>query len=56
MVTAANELPAILGGEPAVTLDQAEANLWPLITDEDEQAVLSLLRQAQWFILEPKHQ
>ena len=44
MVTAANELPAILGGEPTVTLDQAEANLWPLITDEDEQAVLEVMR------------
>lgn len=44
MVTAANELPAILGGEPAVTLDQAEANLWPLITEEDEQAVLEVMR------------
>jgi len=36
--------PAILGGSPAVTLDQAEANRWPLITAEDEQAVLNVLR------------
>lgn len=44
METAADELPAILGGEPAVTLDQAEANRWPLITEEDEQAVLEVMR------------
>ena len=44
MQTAAHELPAILGGEPAVTLDQAEANRWPLITEEDEQAVLEVMR------------
>lgn len=36
--------PAILGGSPAITLDQTEANRWPLITAEDEQAVLNVLR------------
>lgn len=36
--------PAVLGGTPAVTLDQTEANRWPLITAEDEQAVLAVLR------------
>lgn len=35
---------AILGGEPAVTLDQTQANKWPIITDQDEQAVLDVLR------------
>ena len=36
--------PAILGGPPAVTLDATEANRWPVITEEDEQAVLRVLR------------
>ncbi len=34
----------MLGGSPAVTLDQTDANRWPLITAEDEQAVLAVLR------------
>lgn len=42
--TAAPARPAILGGTPAITLDQAEANRWPVITAEDEQAVLAVLR------------
>jgi perosamine synthetase len=37
-------LPAILGGERAISLDQAEANRWPIITEQDEQAVLAVLR------------
>lgn len=37
-------LPALLGGRPAVTLDQREANRWPLITAEDEAAVLEVMR------------
>ena len=37
-------LPAILGGERAVTLDQEQANRWPVITPQDEQAVLKILR------------
>jgi dTDP-4-amino-4,6-dideoxygalactose transaminase len=37
-------LPAILGGAPAVTLDQREANRWPILTAEDEHAVLGVLR------------
>lgn len=36
--------PAILGGAAAVTLDQQEANRWPLLTEEDEQAVLAVMR------------
>ena len=42
--TAAPARPAILGGSPAITVDQTEANRWPLITAEDEQAVLAVLR------------
>jgi dTDP-4-amino-4,6-dideoxygalactose transaminase len=37
-------IPAILGGSRAVTLDQHEASKWPLLTSEDEQAVLRVLR------------
>ncbi len=36
--------PAILGGPRAVTLDQTEANRWPILTGEDEQAVLAVMR------------
>ncbi len=37
-------LPAILGGQPAVTLDQVEANRWPVLTEDDEKAVLQIMR------------
>lgn len=40
----ATELPAILGGNQAITLDQDEANKWPIISTHDEQAVLDVLR------------
>jgi dTDP-4-amino-4,6-dideoxygalactose transaminase len=36
--------PAVLGGRPAVTLDQTEANRWPILTAADEAAVLEVLR------------
>ena len=39
-----NNLPAILGGQPAVTLDQTEANRWPVLTEDDEKAVLQIMR------------
>lgn len=38
------DLPAILGGKPAVTLDQDAANAWPNFTEEDEKAVLQVMR------------
>lgn len=38
------DLPAVLGGKPSVTLDQQAANRWPVLTDEDEQAVRRVLR------------
>lgn len=47
MTTTATQRPAILGGEPAVTLDHTEANRWPIITDDDEQAVLRVLRSGR---------
>src|SRR5262245_47025449 len=37
-------MPAILGGPKAVTLDPIEAMQWPLITQDDESAVLRVLR------------
>lgn len=43
-------LPAILGGKPAVTVDPktfAEANRWPIITDEDVAAVTEVLRSGE---------
>ncbi|RJP31736.1 MAG: DegT/DnrJ/EryC1/StrS family aminotransferase [Phycisphaerales bacterium] len=39
--------PAILGGKPAVTLDARQANRWPIITAEDEAAVLEVLRDGE---------
>jgi perosamine synthetase len=37
-------LPVMLGGTPAVTLDHAAACRWPMLTDEDLQAVQRVLR------------
>lgn len=42
--------PAILGGTPAVTVDAAtfaEANRWPVITEEDVSAVTEVLRSGE---------
>jgi dTDP-4-amino-4,6-dideoxygalactose transaminase len=39
--------PAILGGAPAVTLPQDDALRWPIVTAEDEAAVLSVLRSGE---------
>ena len=46
-MTTATQLPAILGGEPAITLDQVKANRWPIITEQDEEAVLDVLRSGE---------
>ena len=35
---------AILGGPKAVRLDQEAANRWPILTEEDESAVLEVMR------------
>jgi dTDP-4-amino-4,6-dideoxygalactose transaminase len=40
----ADTRPAVLGGTPAVTLDQTEANRWPILTAADEAALLEVLR------------
>ena len=44
-----NELmqPAILGGPKAITGDQEAANRWPIITTEDEDAVLEVMRSGE---------
>jgi dTDP-4-amino-4,6-dideoxygalactose transaminase len=39
-----DQLPAILGGSRAVTYDGAAANRWPEITNEEETAILQVLR------------
>ncbi|MEE2819277.1 MAG: DegT/DnrJ/EryC1/StrS family aminotransferase [Planctomycetota bacterium] len=44
MTTTTKPTPAILGGDSVVTLDQSEANRWPIITKNDEQAVLDVMR------------
>ena len=43
-MTTTTQLPAILGGELAVSIDQTEALRWPLIDEQDEDAVLDVLR------------
>ncbi|MCP3906166.1 MAG: DegT/DnrJ/EryC1/StrS family aminotransferase [Planctomycetes bacterium] len=45
--TETGDRPAILGGTPAITLPQDEATRWPIITEEDEQAVLRVLRTGE---------
>lgn len=41
------ELPAILGGTPAVNIDDAGANRWPILTDEEVSAVTEVLRSGE---------
>ena len=38
------QIPAILGGTPAVTLDHQISNKWPDLTRRDEEAVLQIMR------------
>lgn len=44
MPTKREDLPALFGGSPAVSADQTEANRWPIIERDDEEAVLRILR------------
>ncbi len=46
-MTSTAQKPAILGGSPVVTLPQDDALRWPLITEEDERAVLRVMRTGQ---------
>ncbi len=48
--TATTDRPAILGGRPAVTMDPAriaDANRWPIITDEEVDVVTEILRSGE---------
>ncbi|MDF1514725.1 MAG: DegT/DnrJ/EryC1/StrS family aminotransferase [Anaerolineae bacterium] len=40
-----NDTLALLGGPEAVNLDPGNTFTWPIVTEEDEQAVLSVLRK-----------
>ena len=51
-VATAQQRPAILGGPPEVQLDQDQANHWPIITSEEEKAVLEVLRSGRLSIHE----
>ncbi len=44
MSKTSKNLPAILGAAPLVQADHAAANHWPLLGEEDEQAVLQVIR------------
>jgi dTDP-4-amino-4,6-dideoxygalactose transaminase len=50
--TTATARPAILGGKPAVTADQTDALCWPILTNEDEQAVIDVLHSGKLSIHE----
>jgi dTDP-4-amino-4,6-dideoxygalactose transaminase len=47
MTTLTDDRPAVLGGRAAIDLPQAEALRWPLITGEDDAAVLDVLRSGE---------
>jgi dTDP-4-amino-4,6-dideoxygalactose transaminase len=51
-IASTRDTPAILGGPPAIDLDQEEANRWPLIGDEERRAVLDVLESARLSIHE----
>lgn len=44
MTLSTTEQPAVLGGPMAVTLGQSAANRWPILSEDDEKAVLRILR------------
>ena len=39
-----NDLPAILGGLPAINLSHGPTNKWPDLSSDDEDAVLQIIR------------
>jgi dTDP-4-amino-4,6-dideoxygalactose transaminase len=47
MIQLKNNQVAMLGGSPAVTADHEPANRWPVINEEDEQAVLRVMRDGE---------
>ncbi|MBI3523488.1 MAG: DegT/DnrJ/EryC1/StrS family aminotransferase [Betaproteobacteria bacterium] len=44
MTLSKTDQPAVLGGPMAVMLDQTAANRWPILSEDDEKAVLRVLR------------
>ncbi|MDG1137224.1 MAG: hypothetical protein P8N28_03090 [Phycisphaerales bacterium] len=42
----ATALPAISGGAQAITLNHEEAIRWPIILNDDDQAVLTVLHDS----------
>ena len=49
MTTATATSPlALLGGKPTVTLPPGDLYKWPIITQEDEDAVVAVMRQSKW--------
>jgi dTDP-4-amino-4,6-dideoxygalactose transaminase len=44
MNTKKSQRPAILGGSPAVTLDHGTSNKWPNLSQQDEEAVVQIMR------------
>ncbi|MGB6972688.1 MAG: DegT/DnrJ/EryC1/StrS family aminotransferase, partial [Desulfobulbales bacterium] len=44
MNTETIQIPAILGGPPAVTLDHESSNKWPNLSHLDEKSVLQIMR------------
>jgi dTDP-4-amino-4,6-dideoxygalactose transaminase len=47
MTATVTDRPAILGGKPIVTADHDAANRWPILGEEDEQAVLRVMRDGK---------
>ncbi|MCZ7627239.1 MAG: hypothetical protein C3F12_00410 [Candidatus Methylomirabilota bacterium] len=43
MTITRTDLPVALGGTPSVTLDHRAANRWPMLTRDDEEAVLRVM-------------
>ncbi|MBC7289178.1 MAG: DegT/DnrJ/EryC1/StrS family aminotransferase [Armatimonadetes bacterium] len=41
---------ALLGGPKAVTVEEPDWKRWPIVTEEEEQAVLEVLRSGSWSI------
>jgi perosamine synthetase len=50
MCAAMDDRLALFGGPPAITLDQTEALRWPVVEQEEIQAVHEVLASGQWSI------
>lgn len=47
MAATITDRPAILGGKPTVTADHEAANRWPILDEQDEKAVLRVMRDGK---------